>query len=116
MALMILKLVTQQLPLAVQTLLFLFAGMADYGKRIYRVHQPEMKYYAQPNELDGPFGKTGVVITAAGLVETGMRCFKLLGERVMTRHFDSQATELQVRTALLNRFTQLDTPTTVAIS
>lgn len=47
------------------------------------------------------------------LVETKMRCFKLLGERVMARDFDRQVAELQVRAALLNRFTQLGTPVTV---
>lgn len=49
------------------------------------------------------------------LVETKMRCFKLLGERVMARDFDRQVAELQVRAALLNRFTQLGTPITVAM-
>ena len=49
------------------------------------------------------------------LVETKMRCFKLLGERVSARIFNSQVAELQVRAALLNRFTQLGTPITVAI-
>jgi hypothetical protein len=39
------------------------------------------------------------------LVETKMRCFKLLGERVMARDFDRQVAELQVRAAILNRFT-----------
>jgi len=43
------------------------------------------------------------------LVETKMRCFKLLGERVMARDFDRQVAELQVRAAVLNRFTRLDT-------
>jgi hypothetical protein len=47
------------------------------------------------------------------LVETKMRCFKLLGERVMARDFDRQVAELQVRAAILNRFTQLGTPTMV---
>ena len=47
------------------------------------------------------------------LVETKMRCFKLLGERVMARDFDRQVAELQVRAAILNRFTRLGTPTTV---
>ena len=46
------------------------------------------------------------------LVETKMRCFKLLGERVMARDFDRQVTELQVRVAILNRFTHLGTPVT----
>jgi hypothetical protein len=49
------------------------------------------------------------------LVETKMRCFKLLGERVNARHFNSQVAELQIRAALLNRFTQLGMPVTVAI-
>ncbi len=50
------------------------------------------------------------------LVETKMHCFKRLGERVMARTFESQVTELQVRVALLNRFTQLGTPDTVAVA
>ncbi len=49
------------------------------------------------------------------LVETKMRCFKLLGERVKARLFTSQVAELQIRAALLNRFTHLGTPITVAI-
>jgi chromosome condensin MukBEF MukE localization factor len=48
-----------------------------------------------------------------GLVETKMRYFKLLGERVMARDFDRQVAELQVRAAVLNRFTRLGTPVTV---
>ena len=39
-----------------------------------------------------------------------MRCFKLLGEQVMARDFDRQVAELQVRDAILNRFTGLGTP------
>ena len=50
------------------------------------------------------------------LVETKMRCFKLLGERVMARDFDRQGAELQIRAALLNRFTQLGTPQTVRVA
>ncbi len=49
------------------------------------------------------------------LVETKMRCFKLLGERVNAQRFDSQGAELQIRAALLNRFTRLGSPITVAI-
>jgi hypothetical protein len=49
------------------------------------------------------------------LVETKIRCFKLLGERIMARDFDRQVAELQVRAALLNRFTHLGTPITVAM-
>jgi len=50
------------------------------------------------------------------LEETKMRCFKLLGERVMARDFDRQVAELQVRAAILNRFTRLGTPMTVAMA
>jgi len=49
------------------------------------------------------------------LVETKIRCFKLLGERVMARDFDRQVAELQVRVAVLNRFTRLGTPVTVPV-
>lgn len=48
------------------------------------------------------------------LVETKMRCLKLLGERVAARDFERQVTEIHIRIALLNRFTQLGTPVTVA--
>ena len=50
------------------------------------------------------------------LVETKMHCFKRLGERVMARTFDRQVRELQVRAAVLNRFTQLGCPQTVAVA
>jgi hypothetical protein len=58
------------------------------------------------------------------LAEARMRCLKLLGERVMSRDFDRQVAELQVRAfagslepvaftrSLLNRFTALGTPLT----
>ena len=49
------------------------------------------------------------------LVETKMHCFKRLGQRVMARTFERQVTELHIRVALLNRFTQLGCPTTVPV-
>lgn len=50
------------------------------------------------------------------LVETKMHCLKRLGERVMARTFERQVTELHVRVALLNRFTQLGRPTPLLVS
>ena len=50
------------------------------------------------------------------LVETKMRCLKLLGERVMARDFDRQVAELQIRAAILNRFTALGTPQTQRVA
>lgn len=50
------------------------------------------------------------------LVETKMRCFKLLGERVMARTFKRQVVELQMRAAVLNRFTKLGCPVTVSVA
>ena len=50
------------------------------------------------------------------LVETKMHCFKLLGQRVASRTFDRQITELKVRAAILNRFSQIGTPNTVRVS
>lgn len=46
------------------------------------------------------------------LIEAKMRCLKLLGERLMARTPDRQTAELQIRAALLNRFTALGTPET----
>ena len=48
------------------------------------------------------------------LVETKMNCFKRLGEKVMARTFERQVAELNVRASILNRFTELGTPETVA--
>ena len=50
------------------------------------------------------------------LVETRMYCFKRLGERVLARTFERQVAELHMRVALLNRFTQLGRPQTVAMA
>ncbi len=41
-----------------------------------------------------------------------MRSMKLLGERLTARTPDRQTAELQIRAALLNRFSQLGTPET----
>ncbi|CUH48216.1 IS5 family transposase [Ruegeria atlantica] len=48
-------------------------------------------------------------------VETKMHCVKLLGQRLLARDFDRQVAELQVRIAVLNRFTGLGIPVTKAV-
>ena len=45
-----------------------------------------------------------------------MHCFKLLGQRLVARTFDRQMTELQVRAAILNRFSQIGTPNTIRVA
>ena len=50
------------------------------------------------------------------LVETKMHCIKRLGERVMSRTFERQVNELHIRAAILNRFTELGRPQTVAVA
>ena len=50
------------------------------------------------------------------LVETKMNCFKRLGEKVMARTFERQVVELNMRASILNRFTELGTPETVAVA
>jgi hypothetical protein len=50
------------------------------------------------------------------LVETKMHCFKLLGQRVAARTFDRQLTEIKVRAAILNRFSEIGTPNTVRVA
>lgn len=49
------------------------------------------------------------------LVEAKMNCIKLLGQSLMAREFDRQVAELQVRVALLNRYTALGIPVTEAV-
>lgn len=49
-------------------------------------------------------------------VEAKMNCIKLLGQRLMARAFDRQVAEVQIRAAILNRFTALGTPVTAAVA
>jgi hypothetical protein len=45
-------------------------------------------------------------------VEAKMNCIKLLGQSLMARDFDRQVAEIQVRVAVLNRYTALGLPVT----
>ena len=45
-------------------------------------------------------------------VEAKMNCIKLLGQSLMAREFDRQVAEIQVRVAVLNRYTALGIPVT----
>jgi hypothetical protein len=44
-----------------------------------------------------------------------MHCVKLLGQRLSARDFDRQVAEIQIRAAILNGFTALGIPHTVAV-
>jgi hypothetical protein len=48
-------------------------------------------------------------------VETKMHYVKLLGQRLSARDFDRQVAEIQIRAAILNGFTALGIPRTVAV-
>lgn len=48
-------------------------------------------------------------------VESKMNCIKLLGQSVMARDFDRQVAEIQIRIAVLNRYTGLGIPVTEAV-
>lgn len=48
-------------------------------------------------------------------VESKMHCVKLMGQSLMARDFDRQVAEIQVRFAVLNRYTALGIPVTVTI-
>ena len=48
-------------------------------------------------------------------VESKMNCIKLLGQSVMARDFDRQVAEIQIRIAVLNRYTALGIPVTEAV-
>lgn len=49
-------------------------------------------------------------------VETKMHCIKLLGQSLMARDFERQVAEIQVRIAVLNRYTALGIPITEPVS
>jgi len=44
-----------------------------------------------------------------------MHCVKLLGQRVSAGDFDRQVAEIQIRAAILNRYTALGIPETVTV-
>jgi hypothetical protein len=48
-------------------------------------------------------------------VETKIQCMKLPGQRLSARDFDRQVAEIQIRAAILNRFTALGISHTVAV-
>ena len=50
------------------------------------------------------------------LVETKINCIKRLGKRVISRTFERQVNELHIRAAILNSFTELGRPQTVAVA
>jgi len=50
------------------------------------------------------------------LVESKMRCVKLLGEKLMSKDFDRQVNELHARITVLNHFTALGRPHTQVVS
>ena len=76
-----------------------------------------MRFYVPPSGLGVHFGNSGAAIGyhRRSLVETKMGCLKLLSERAMARDFDRQVAELQIRAALLNRFTYSGAPVTVTV-
>jgi hypothetical protein len=45
-----------------------------------------------------------------------MNCLELLGQKLMSRDFDRETAELQVRIAILNRFTALGIPITQPVT
>jgi hypothetical protein len=49
-------------------------------------------------------------------IEAKMRCLKAFGERIAARHRDSQAAEIQIRVALMNRFSALGTAEIVRVA
>ena len=49
-------------------------------------------------------------------VETKMHCLKLMGQSLMALHFDRQVAEIQIRIAVLNRYTALGIPVTETVA
>ncbi len=66
--------------------------------------------------LGRPIWKRWIGYHRRSLIETKMNCFKRLGEKVMARTFERQVVELNIRASILNQFTELGTPQTVAVA
>ena len=49
-------------------------------------------------------------------VESKMHCMKLMDQSLMARDFQRQVTEIQIRIAVLNRYTALGIPVTEAVA
>jgi len=45
-----------------------------------------------------------------------MYCIKLLGDKLLARHFQSQVNEIYARIAILNKFTELGRPHTQVVT
>ncbi len=67
------------------------------------------------NELTTKSWKKHVGYHRRSLVETAMFRLKRLGDRLMARRFDTQVTEVHIRIAVLNKWTSLGMPVTVAV-
>ncbi|WP_444666575.1 IS5 family transposase [Cereibacter changlensis] len=53
---------------------------------------------------------------ARSRIEAKMRCLKIFGERIAARHPDSQTAEIQIRVALMNRFSALGTAEIIRVA
>jgi hypothetical protein len=89
--------------------------MPSHTKTSDLVPQPATPSWRQRAWLAGKSEKSGAPITGVALSRPRCDYFKLLGKRVIEHDFDRQVAELQVRAAILNRFTRLGTPTTVVV-
>ncbi len=45
-----------------------------------------------------------------------MRCLQVFGERIAARHLDNQTAEIQIRIALINRFSALGTAENIRLT
>jgi hypothetical protein len=61
-------------------------------------------------------GRTWSGYHRPSLIKAKMRCLKLLSERLMTQTSSRQTAELQIRAALLSRFTARGTPETQRVA
>ncbi len=83
-----------------------------HGWKTHPAPRPGMTFFAPPVALAGRSGGAGAATTGEAWSRQGCDASKLLGERVMACDFDRQVAELQIRAAILNRFTALGTPKT----
>ena len=96
--------------------LFLRVKMGGLGKKIPLAPRRVIRYFGQRVIWGKGSGRGGATTTDGAWWKPRCIASSCLVKCVMARDFDRQVAELQVRAALLNRFTHLGTPVTVRVA
>ena len=106
---------TMRLRPAAPTRSYRRARMQRCGSPIHQGHRHATKRLRSSKYLGRVLWRSLTGYNRRSRGETKMHCVKLLGQRLAARDFDRQVAEIQIRAAILNGFTALGIPRTVAV-